>query len=156
VWVDRDADLLRVRLARNGSTVNDAVVADGTRYELAANGTATAEPADGTVPYLDSESGVFRLQQRVAGLVYNQTATTTRDGTNVAILRANTADSTISRSGFRTVVAADSTLSVGREGVIRGMDHEEEYADGSVRTLDATVTTGGDVPLPEWDANATG
>lgn len=154
VWVDREADVVRVRRAWNGST-DDAVVADGMRYDLQDNGTVVTTPATGT-PYLASDSGFFLLQQRVAGLVYNRTGTATRNGTAVAVLQANTSDSTISRSGFRTVVAANSTLYVDRNGIIRELDHEERYADGTVRTLDVTVTTDPSVPLPEWYRNATG
>jgi len=154
VWVDREANLVRVQRVLNGST-DDAVVADGLRYDLQANGSVATSPATGT-PYLASESGFFLLQQRVAGLVYNRTGTATRDGTSVAVLRANTTDSTISRSGFRTVVAANSTLYVDRNRIIRELDHEERYADDTVRTLNVTVTTDASVPLPEWYRNATG
>jgi hypothetical protein len=152
VWIDREADIVRVRRVWNGST-DDAVVAGGTRYDRQANGTVATNPA-GETPSLDSESGFYLLQQRVAGLVYNRTGTATRNGTTLAVLRANTTDSTISRSGFRTVVAANSTLYVDRNGIIRGLDHEERYADGTVRTLDVTVTTDASVPLPDWYRNA--
>jgi hypothetical protein len=153
VWVDREADIVRVRRVWNGST-DDAVVADGTRYDLRANGTVATSPADGT-PFLASESGFFLLQQRVAGLVYNRTGTTTRNGTTLAVLRATTSDSSISRSGFRTVIAANSTLSVAQSGIIREVTHEERYADDAVRTLNMTLTPGASVSLPAWYRNTT-
>lgn len=153
VWVNRESNIVRVQRVLNGST-DDAVVTDGTRYELQTNGTVATSPAAGT-PYLTSESGFFLLQQRVAGLVYHRTGTTTRNGTTVAVLQANTTDSTISRSGFRTVVAANSTLYVDGNSIIRELVHEERYADDTVRTLHITVTSDTNVPLPEWYRNAT-
>lgn len=148
VWVDHGADRARFRRVVDGS-VEDVVIDNGTRYEVGAGGDLQRGPVD-DLPFLDSPTGFFLLQQRVAGLVYTRAGTATRDGRQVALLRANTTDSTISRSGFRTVVAADSTLAVDRNGIVRDLDHEERYADGSVRRLRIEVTTGGEVPLPEW------
>jgi len=149
VWVDRDADRTRVRRAT--VVTNDVVVDDGRRYERTANGSVLREPAGDRLPYVETTSGFFLLQQYVAGLVYNRTGTVTRNGTRMAVLRANTTDSTISRSGSRTVVAADSTLYVDRDGVVRAMDHRERSADGAVRTVRFRVWTGADrVTMPEW------
>lgn len=149
VWVDRDAKRSRVR--RVTSTTTDVVVEDNRRYERAENGSVLSEPASGGLPGVETVSGFFLLQRYVAGLIYNRTGTVTKNGTELAVLRANTTDSTISRSGSRTVVAADSTLAVDRDGVVRAMDHRERYADGTVRTLRYRVWTGEDsVPMPEW------
>lgn len=148
VWVDHEADLARFRRVVDES-VTDVVVHNGTRYEVGADGEVRSSPVN-DLPFVDSPTGFFLLQQRVAGLVYTRAGTATRDGRRVALLRANTTNSTISRSGFRTVVAANSTLAVDRNGIVRELDHEERYADGTVRRLRLTVTTGEDVPLPEW------
>jgi hypothetical protein len=149
VWVDRDAKRSRVR--RVTSTTIDVVVEDGHRYERAENRSVLSERASDGLPGVESASGFFLLQRYVAGLIYNRTGTTTKNGTELAVLRANTTNSTISRSGSRTVVAADSTLYVDRDGVIRAMDHRERYADGTVRTLRVRVWTGEDsVAMPEW------
>ncbi|WP_310919304.1 hypothetical protein [Haloarcula saliterrae] len=150
VWVDRAAN--RVRVRRVTTQTNDVVLADGRRYVRSADGPVSSERLDDdSVPYVDSTTGFFVLQQHVAGLVYNRTETVERNGTELAVLRANTTESTISRSGSRTVVAADSTLYVDREGVIRAMDHRERYADGTVRTLRYRVWTGEDsVAMPDW------
>jgi len=148
VWVDRDADRTRVR--RVTGTTTDVVEGDR-RYERAENGSVVSEPAGGRLPAVETASGFFLLQRYVAGLVYNRTGTVERNDTALAVLRANTTDSTISRSGSRTVVAADSTLYVGRDGVVRAMDHRERYADGTVRTLRFRVWTGeGSVAMPDW------
>jgi len=149
VWVDRDADRTRVR--RLTRTTTDVVLTDGKRYERAANGSVLSEPSAGQLPAVETTSGFFLLQRYVAGLVYNRTGTVERNGTELAVLRANTTDSTISRSGSRTVVAADSTLYVDGNGIIRAMDHRERYADGTVRTLRVRVWTGEDsVTMPDW------
>lgn len=149
VWVDRDANRARVR--RVTGTTDEAVVADGRRYERRENGSIRVNPAGWELPYVDSASGHFVLQRYVAGLVYNRTDTVTRNGTRVAVLRANTTDSTISRPGSRTVVAADSTLYVDGNGVIRAVDHRERYADGTARTMRFRVRTGeGTAVMPEW------
>ncbi|WP_324664060.1 hypothetical protein [Haloarcula sediminis] len=149
VWVDRDARRTRVRCVTG--TTDEAVVADGRRYERRANGTVRVTSGGWELPYVDSASGRFVLQRHVAGLVYNRTDTVTRNGTRVAVLRANTTDSTISRPGSRTVVAADSTLYVDGNGIVRAMDHRERYAGGTVRTLRFRVWTGeGTVAMPEW------
>ncbi len=149
VWVDHDAKRTRVR--RVTGTTDEVVVADGRRYERRANGSVRVTPGGWELPYVDSASGRFALQRYVAGLVYNRTDTVSRNGTRVAVLRANTTDSTISRPGSRTVVAADSTLYVDANGIIRAMDHRERYAGGTVRTLRFRVWTGdGTAVMPEW------
>lgn len=149
VWVDRDAD--RTRIRRVTGTTTDVVLDDGRQYEQAENGSVVSGPAGERLPYVETTSGFFLLQQYVAGLVYNRTDTVTRNGTQLAVLRANTTDSTISRWGSRTVVAADSTLYVDGDGVIRAMDHRERYAGGTVRTVRFRVWTGdGSVAMPEW------
>ena len=149
VWVDRDADRTRVR--RVTGTTTDVVVDGDRRYERAANGSVVSEPAASRLPAVRSASGFFLLQRYVAGLIYNRTDTVTRNGTELAVLRANTTDSTIDRAGYRTVEAADSTLYVDRDGVIRALDHRERYADGTVRTLRFRVWTGGGSPaMPDW------
>ena len=149
VWVDRQPDRVRIRRVTSGTV--DVVVADGRRYERPANGTVRSGPAGDDCPGVETASGFYRLQQYVSGLVYTQTRTVTRNGTRVAILRANTTDSTISRSGSRTVVAADSTLYVDRDGIVRAMVHRERYAGGTVRTVRFRVRTGQDsVAMPEW------
>jgi len=149
VWVDRDADRTRVRWGTTRTT--DVVLADGRRYERNADGTVSSEPAGDDLPYVETASGFHQFQQYVAGLVYTRTGTVTRDETRLAVLRANTTDATISRSGSRTVVAADSTLYVDRHGIVREMDHRERYAGGTVRTLRVRVETGPDsVAMPPW------
>lgn len=149
VWVDREADRLRIKRVRNGS-VDDTLVADGTRYELRENGSVTSESTGWEDPYLGSTTGFFILQRHVAGLTYERAGTVRRTGTVLAVVRANATDLTSWRSGFRTVVAADSTLYVDRDGIVRYVDHEERLADGSVRTIEMRVTTGVRTPLPEW------
>lgn len=151
VWVDRGADRTRVR--RVTDTTTDVVLADGRRYERADDGSVRSVAAGDGPPIVETTSGFFLLQRHVAGLVYNRTDTVTRNGTRLAVLRANTTDSTISRSGSRTVVAADSTLYVDRDGVVRAMDHRERYADGTVRTVRFRVWTGAErVTMPDWFA----
>jgi hypothetical protein len=149
VWVDRDGK--RTRIRRVAGETDDVVVANDRRYERGADGTVQRKPGTWELPYVDSASGRFVLQRYVAGLVYNRTGTVTQNGTRLAVLRANTTDSTIDRGGYRTVVAADSTLYVDRDGIVRRMDHRERYADGTVRTLRFRVWTGEEsVRMPAW------
>ena len=149
VWVDREGKWTRVR--RVAGETNDVVVANDRTYERRANGTVRVGSAGWELPYADSASGRFVLQRYVAGLIYNRTETVTRNGTRLAVLRANTTDSTIDRAGYRTVVAANSTLYVDRDGIVRAMDHRERYADGTVRTLRFRVRTGDErSTLPAW------
>jgi len=149
VWVDRGGNRTRIQHVTGATT--DIVLANGRRYQRAANGSVRSEPVDGGLPTVDSTSGFFLLQRYVSGLVYNRTGTVTRNGTELAVLRANTTDSTISRSGSRTVVAADSTLYVDRDGIVRAVDHRERYAGGTVRTLRFRVWTGEDsATMPDW------
>jgi len=149
VWVDRGGKWTRVRRVANGT--DDVVVANDRRYERRADGTVRVGSAGWELSYVDSASGRFVLRRYVAGLVYDRTGTVTRNGTRVAVLRANTTDSTIDRAGYRTVVAADSTLYVDRHGIVRAMDHRERYTDGTVRTLRFRVWTGeGSGSLPAW------
>ncbi|WP_254272051.1 hypothetical protein [Haloarcula marina] len=147
VWVDREADVARVQ-RRYGNSTTDTVVADGVRYE---RGVERQVETSIEVPYVETASGLFFLQQLVSGLVYNRTGTVTRNGERLAVVSANTTNSTISRSAFRTVVAADSRLYVDRRGGIRYVDHRERYADGTVRTVRMRVRTDIDrVPIPPW------
>ncbi|MBX0323742.1 hypothetical protein EGH21_11955 [Halomicroarcula sp. F13] len=150
VWVDRDRDVVRVR-QRFGRSTDDVVVVDGRRYTRTRDGEVAAQPTNNSLPAVDTASGLFVLQRHVAGLVYDRTGSVTRDGTRLAVVRANTTNATLSRGGFRTVVAADSRLYVDGRGVVRYLDHRERYADGSVRSLTMRVTTDVErVPLPEW------
>ncbi|WP_262180348.1 hypothetical protein [Haloarcula laminariae] len=149
VWVDRDGKRTRVRHVTD--TTDEAVVADGRRYERRADGSVRVSPGGWELPYVDSASGRFVLQRHVAGLVYERTDTVTRNGTEMAVLRANTTDSTLSRPGSRTIVAANSTLYVDGNGIVRAMDHRERYAGGTVRTVRFRVWTGeGTAVMPEW------
>ena len=149
VWVDREANRTRVRRVTDGTT--DVVLADGRRYERAENGSVITADAGARPPVVETTSGFFLLQRYVAGLVYNRTDTVTRNGTELAVLRANTTDSTISRSGSRTVIAADSTLYVDRDGIVRALRQRERYGDGTVRTVQFRVRTGDDsVAMPDW------
>ena len=149
VWVDRDTKRTRIRRVADGT--DEAVVADGRRYERRADGSLRVDPAGWELPYVDSASGRFVLQRYTAGLAYDRTDTVIRNGTRLAVLRANATDSAISRSGSRTVVAADSTLYVDRAGIVRAMDHRERSAGGTVRTLRFRVRVGeGSAVMPEW------
>lgn len=149
VWVDRETDRLRVRWLRNES-VQETVVANGTRYRRRENGTITTADTNWENPSLGSTTGSAVLQRHVGGLNYTHAGTVRRNGTVMAVLRANTTDLTGWRDGFRTVVAADSTLYVDRNGTVRAMYHEERLEDGGGRTIEMRVTTGERVPLPGW------
>jgi hypothetical protein len=150
VWVDREADIVRVRRTF-GPLTDDAVAADGMVYRLASDDPDAdyrAEPSNDTVPYVPSLSGRDRLGQVLFEDGYRRVDTVERNGRPVAVLAVN---ATGRGAGTDPSVAVQSELHVDADGVVRSVDHWERRPDGTVVEFRMTVETGtGSVPVPWW------
>lgn len=150
VWVDREADVVRVRRTF-GPLTDDAIVADGTVYRSVRDDPDTdyaTEPSNGTVPYVPSLSGTDRLGQVFLADGYRRVDTIRRDDRALAVVAIN---ATGRGTGPAPSLAVESRIYVDADGIIREVDHWQRRPDGTVVELDMTVTTdGGRVPIPWW------
>lgn len=150
VWVDREADIVRVRRSF-GPLVDEAVVADGTTYRAVDDDPDIdyrAEPSNGTVPYVPTLTGGDSLDQVLLSEGYRRVDTVERDGRPLAVVAVN---ATGRGDGVDPSVAVQSELYVDSEGVIREVDHWERRPDGTIVEFRMDVETDtGAVPVPWW------
>ena len=150
VWVDRERDIVRVQRTF-GPVVDDAILADGTRYRVASDDPDRAyvsEPSNATVTYVPSRSGAARLGQVLLADGYQRVDTVRRDGRNLAVLAVN---ATGRGAGSDPSIAVQSRLYVDADGIVRAVDHWERRPDGTVVDFRMQVTTGIErVPVPWW------
>ncbi|MFC6975004.1 hypothetical protein ACFQL1_10490 [Halomicroarcula sp. GCM10025709] len=156
VWVDRDADIVRVRRTL-GPVADDAVVADGTLYRSVSddpNRDYFTTPSDGSVPYVSTLSGVTLLRVFLTDYDYERVGTVTRNDRTLAVLSTNDTDVPITAGDPDQTVAVRSRVYVDRGGVVRYVDHYERDSDGTNRTVQMRVTTGTDrIAVPWWLAD---
>ncbi|WP_276273420.1 hypothetical protein [Haloarcula litorea] len=153
VWVDRDADVVRVQ-RRFGPLADDAIVTNGTLYRSVSDDPrtdyATLE-ATGT-PYVATRSGVATLD-RLFGVVegYDRVGTVRRDGRPLAVVASNDTEVPLSGADPDQTVAVESRFYVDRQGIVRYVDHWARRSDGSTVHVRMRITTGLDrVPIPWW------
>ena len=150
VWVDREADIVRVQ-QRFGPLTDDAIVADGTTYRAVSDDfdiDYRAEPSNDTIPYVPTLSGRARLEQVLLDEGYQRVDTVRRGDRAVAVVAVN---ATGRGEGADPSVAVQSELYVDSEGVVRYVDHWERRPDGTTVDFRMEVETDtGDVPVPWW------
>ncbi|WP_276274035.1 hypothetical protein [Haloarcula litorea] len=151
VWVDRDADVVRVKQSTSRAA-EGAVIAGGRRYDRRDDGTVRTTPdASGDVPFVLSLSGDFTLRQFLARYEYRTVGVARRGGDPVAVLRANETLVYLPDPDPNETVHVRSRVYVDRRGVVRFVDHRETFSSGGSRVFRMTVETGLDrVPIPSW------
>lgn len=151
VWVDRDADIRRVR-QRFGPLTDDVVVVDDTAYRNVPDDPSRAYTSvdyDTDTPYVASLSGRALLEGLLTANRYERVGTDVRAGRPVAVVAVDRTAGTAADTNDATVVR--SRLYVDRHGIVRHVDHRERRPDRSNLTVEMTVTTGLDrVPVPWW------
>jgi hypothetical protein len=157
VWVDRDANVVRVRRTI-GPLADDAVVANGTLYRSISddpNRDYTTMASDGSVPYVSTLSGVALLGLFLTDYEYERVGTVSRNDRPLAVLSTNDTDVPITAGDPDQTVAVRSRVYVDRGGIVRYVDHYERDSDGTYRTVQMRVTTGTDrIAVPWWLADA--
>jgi hypothetical protein len=156
VWVDRDADIVRVRRTF-GPLADDAVVTNGTLYRAVSddpNRDYITSESDDSPPYVSTLSGVRLLDVFLSDYTYERVGTVQRGGRTLALLATNDTDIPITAGDPDQTVAVQSRLYVDRGGIVRYVDHYERHSDGTNSTVQMRVTTGTDrIAVPWWLAD---
>lgn len=135
VWVDRTptGDVVRVRQSSSGAT-REALVAGNATYRPADRGPGyTRTPRDGHTPYIVSLSGAFTLEQFLSPYDYRVLGTVQRDGHTLAVLGANATLVYRPDPDPNETVDVVSRVYVGRDGVVRYVDHSGQFSSGGKR-----------------------
>ncbi|MBX0293266.1 hypothetical protein [Haloarcula nitratireducens] len=153
VWVDRRStgDVVRVRQSSERS-VQEAVLVGNATYRPASRGDGYARAdSDGSAPYVVSLSGAFTLRQFLAPYDYRVLGTVRRDGRSLAVLGANATLVYRPDPDPDETVDVASRVYVGRDGVIRAVDHSRRHSSGDEHHFRMRVRTGIErVPVPPW------
>jgi len=150
VWVDAERDIVRVRRTL-GPVLDDAISVDGTVYRVASDDPGrdyVAEPSDGAIPYVLSQSGAARLGQVLVDHGYQRVDTVRRGERNLAVVAVN---ATGRGEGSDPSIAVQSRLFIDSEGIVREVDHWERRPDGTIVDFEMDVTTSEEpVPVSWW------
>lgn len=153
VWVDRKRGVVRVRQTF-GPLTNDAVLVNGTAYHNVRDDPNTdfeSEPSNGTIPYVATLSGDGLLKQFLIADGYQKLKIVERGGRPLAVIAATDTVVLTSPDSADRTVTVESRLYVDQHGVIRYVDSRGRRPDGTIFSVEMTVTTGLDrVPIPWW------
>ncbi|GCF13707.1 hypothetical protein Harman_16420 [Haloarcula mannanilytica] len=151
VWVDRDADVRRVR-QQFGPLTDDTVVSNGTAYHNVRDDPDTpytTTNVTGNASLTDAPSGRAVLALLLANRTYRQVGSFTWNGRPVAVLAATTTSATPAADTESVVVT--SRLYVDRQGIVRYIEHDENRPQAQDLSMEMTVSTDVErVPIPWW------
>jgi len=152
VWVDRDADVRRVR-QQFGPLTDDTIVSNGTAYHNVRDDPDTpytTTNVTGNTSLTESPSGRAVIELLLSNRTYRQVGTGTWNGRPVAVLAATTTATPTPAASNESIILT-SRLYVDRQGIVRYVEHDEKRPEEQDLGMEMTVTTDVErVPIPWW------